>query len=307
MLLFLLAEKLEKDTERGGRRDEKWRLKIMYGTDIIGFFPIKLAVVALIIVISISAVRKSVKLFFEKTHFLDEKREQTLLHFIHQATNVIGWFIFAVYFFSHFFELTKLLTGSVVIAGALAIIFQHILRDYIMGFTYLFEKQIHHGDFVIINGNRQGTIEEISMRHLKIRQYDGCLYTVSYGTITELQNGTKEKRRVIEKMVLNYRQNPDDAFNIFEKVAEACNEKYADYLLKDQEGNPLEKFTFHEITALNVEFKGHEYSITALVNDSDFAEAGKKLRYELAIAAYQQDLKMAESNLYYRTRLNTTK
>ncbi|WP_375709770.1 hypothetical protein [Mesobacillus foraminis] len=40
---------------------------------------------------------------------------------------------------------------------------------------------------MIINGNHQGRIEEISMLHLKIRQYDGYLYTVFYINITELQ------------------------------------------------------------------------------------------------------------------------
>ena len=164
-----------------------------------------------------------------------------------------------------------------------------------MGLTYLFERQIHHGDYVIINGNRQGKIEEISMRHLKIRQYDGYLYTVSYSSIMELQNGNRGMRRVNESLVLNYRQNPDDAFKVMEEVAQTCNEKYGEYLLKDENGVPVESFKFNQITELNVDFRGHRYSLSGLVKEADFVEASKKVRYELAMAAYKNDLMMAES------------
>ncbi|MGF9858502.1 mechanosensitive ion channel family protein [Priestia endophytica] len=258
-------------------------------------FPVKVLTVALLIILIVYFIRKSIKLFFDKTSFLDEKREETLMHFSNQVTKVLGLALFFIYLLSHFFKLGKLITGSVVLASALALIFQHIIRDYIMGLTYLLERQIHHGDYVILNGNRQGKIEEISMRYLKIRQYDGYLYTVSYSNITELQNGNRGRRRVNESLVLNYRQNPDDAFKVMEEVARICNEKYGQYLLKDENGVPEESFQFKQITELNVDFRGHQYSLSALVKENDFVEASKKVRYELAMAAYKNDLMMAES------------
>lgn len=266
--------------------------------DFLGLFkqlPVQILTVALLIIITVYLIRKSIKLFFDKTSILDEKREETLMHFSNQVTKVLGLVIFFLYVVSHFYDLTKLVTGSVVLASALALILQHIIRDYIMGLTYLFERQIHHGDYVIINGNRQGKIEEISMRHLKIRQYDGYLYTVSYSNITELQNGNRGMRRVNESLVLNYRQNPDDAFKVLEEVAKTCNEKYGEYLLKDENGVPVEGFKFNQINELNVDFRGHRYSLSGLVKEADFVEAGKKVRYELAMAAYMNDLMMAES------------
>ncbi|WP_077212460.1 mechanosensitive ion channel family protein [Bacillus dakarensis] len=257
--------------------------------------PVKILMVALLIILTVYLIRKSIRLFFDKTSFLDDRREETLMHFSNQVTKVLGLLFFLIYVFSHFFDLTKLITGSVVVAGALALILQHIIRDYIMGLTYLFERQIHHGDYVIINGNREGKIEEISMRHLKIRQYNGYLYTVSYSNISELQNGNRGMRRVNESVVLNYKQNPDDAFKVMEEVAQTCNEKYEEYLLKDKQGVPIESFKFNQITELNVDFRGHRYSLTGLVKETDFTEASKKVRYELAMAAYKNDLKMAES------------
>ncbi|MBU8878223.1 mechanosensitive ion channel [Bacillus sp. FJAT-29790] len=257
--------------------------------------PIKIITVAVLIILTVYLIRKSINLFFAKTNILDEKREETFKQFASQVTKVLGLVFFFIYVLSHFFNLAKLFTGSVVLAGAFALILQHIIRDYIMGMTYLFERQIQHGDYVIINGNRQGKIEEISIRHLKIRQYDGYLYTISYSSITELQNGNRRMRRVNESLVLNYMQNPDDAFKVMEEVEQTCNEKYGEYLLKDENGVPVESFKFNQITELNVDFRGHRYSISGLVKEADFTEAGKKVRYELAIAAYKNDLMMAES------------
>ena len=256
--------------------------------------PVKILTVALLIILTVYLIRKSIKIFFNKTSFLDEKWEETLIQFTNQVTKALGFVFFFIYVLNLFFKLEKFLTSSVVFVGALALIFQHIIRDYMLGLTYLFERQIHHGDYVIINGNYQGTIEEISLRHLKIRQHDGYLYTISYSNITELQNGTRGKRRVSESLVLNYRQNPDDAFKVMEEVARTCNEKYGEYLLKDESGVPVENFKFNQITELNVDFRGHRYSLSGLVKEADLVEVGKKVRYELAIAAYNNDLMIAD-------------
>lgn len=254
---------------------------------------IELSTVALLIIIAVYVVRKSIKIFFNKSNIFDENRRDTVIHFTNQATKILGFVFFIFYLLNHFFGLEKFFTGSVVVVGAFALIFQHIIRDYIMGLAYLFERQIYHGDYVIINGNRQGTVEEISIRYLKIRQSDGYLYTVSYSNISELQNGTRGMRRITESLVLNYNQNPDAAFKVLEAVAQICNEKYSAYLLMDEYGVPVEKFKFNEITELNADFRGHRYALSAVVKEADFVEAGKKVRYELAKAAYANDLIMA--------------
>ena len=63
----------------------------------------------------------------------------------------------------------------------------------------------------------------------------------------------------------------------------------------DENGVPVESFKFNQITELNVDFRGHQYSLSDLVKEADFVEASKKVRYELAMAAYKNDLMMAES------------
>ncbi|WP_233522600.1 hypothetical protein [Peribacillus glennii] len=137
------------------------------------------------------------------------------------------------------------------------------------------------------------TVQKISMRYLKIRQHVGFLYTVLYSNITELHNGNRGRCRVIESLVLNYRQNPEEAFKVMEDVANTCNEKYREFLLEDADGIPVESFKFNQIIELNVDFRGHRYSFSCFVNEA--VETGKKVRYELALAAFENNLEMAES------------
>src|SRR3954465_13480634 len=85
--------------------------------------------VALLIILTVYLFRKSIKLFFDKTSILDEKREETLIHFANQATKALGLVFFFIYVLSYFYDLAKLVTGSVVVVGALALILQHIIRD----------------------------------------------------------------------------------------------------------------------------------------------------------------------------------
>ncbi|MDM5198970.1 hypothetical protein QUF79_13160 [Fictibacillus enclensis] len=63
--------------------------------------PVKILTVALLIILMVYFIRKSIKLFFDKTSFLDEKREKTLMHFSNQVTKVLGLVFFFIYLLSH--------------------------------------------------------------------------------------------------------------------------------------------------------------------------------------------------------------
>ncbi|MCJ7988300.1 hypothetical protein MUB15_01720 [Priestia sp. OVS21] len=62
----------------------------MVFTEFFQQFPVKVLTVALLIILIVYFIRKFIKLFFDKTSFLDEKREETLMHFSNQVTRVVG-------------------------------------------------------------------------------------------------------------------------------------------------------------------------------------------------------------------------
>lgn len=90
----------------------------MFTLELFEKLPVRIIIVALLIILTVYLIRKSIKLFFDKTSFLDENREETLMHFAYQVTKLMGLVFFFIYVLSHFFNLTRLVTGSVVVAHA---------------------------------------------------------------------------------------------------------------------------------------------------------------------------------------------
>ena len=64
-------------------------------------------------------------------------------------------------------DITKfgtLVTGASIVGIIVGVASQSILKDIFNGFFIIFEKQIQVGDFVIINEEFRGTIEEIGVK-----------------------------------------------------------------------------------------------------------------------------------------------
>ena len=65
-----------------------------------------------------------------------------------------------------------LVTGASIIGLIAGVASQSIIKDVLNGFFILFEKQIQVGDFVIINEEFRGTIEEIGLRSTSLRDWE---------------------------------------------------------------------------------------------------------------------------------------
>jgi len=76
--------------------------------------------------------------------------------------------------------------------GGLAIGFgaQNLVRDIISGFFLLLEDQIRVGDVVKI-GDKSGQVEQIGLRIITLRDFDGSVHIIPNGTITSVTNQTK--------------------------------------------------------------------------------------------------------------------
>ena len=63
----------------------------------------------------------------------------------------------------------SLVTGASIVGLIAGFASQSILKDIFNGFFIIFEKQIQVGDFVIINEEFRGTIEEIGIRSVSYK------------------------------------------------------------------------------------------------------------------------------------------
>ena len=68
---------------------------------------------------------------------------------------------------------------------------QSLIKDYFTGFFLLLEDQIRDGDVVEILG-RTGEVEDVTLRHVRLRDGDGYVHFIPNGEIKTVINRTRE-------------------------------------------------------------------------------------------------------------------
>jgi small-conductance mechanosensitive channel len=94
---------------------------------------------------------------------------------------------------------------------------QTLIKDYFTGFFVLIEDQIRQGDVVEIAGQR-GEVEEVTLRHVRLRDFDGRLYFVPNSEIKVVVNLTRERSLAVIDAVIKSAQKVDDAFALMREV-----------------------------------------------------------------------------------------
>jgi small conductance mechanosensitive channel len=80
------------------------------------------------------------------------------------------------------------LLASAGIAGiAIGFGAQTIVRDFLSGVFMILENQYGVGDVVMVNGI-SGTVEDVGLRITTVRDFDGTIWYVTNGSVTELGN-----------------------------------------------------------------------------------------------------------------------
>jgi small conductance mechanosensitive channel len=75
------------------------------------------------------------------------------------------------------------LLGAAGVAGvAIGFGAQSLVKDYFAGLSILLEDQVRQGDVVKL-GEHSGVVEEVTLRYVRLRDYDGNVHFVPNGTI----------------------------------------------------------------------------------------------------------------------------
>ncbi|MCS3647228.1 mechanosensitive ion channel family protein [Salinibacter ruber] len=95
---------------------------------------------------------------------------------------------------------------------------QTLVKDVIGGIFLLFDDILHVGDLVTIDGHT-GTIEEIGVRLIKLRKFDGELVMIPAGEVRTFGNKSVQWARAIVPVGLSYEQDVDAILPVMERVA----------------------------------------------------------------------------------------
>ena len=109
---------------------------------------------------------------------------------------------------------------------------QTLVKDVISGVFLLFDDLLHVGDLVTIGGHT-GTVEEIGVRLIKLRKFDGELVMIPAGEVHTFGNKSVDWARAVVPVGLSYNQDVDAIIPVIEEVVNAWADENADILLEE--------------------------------------------------------------------------
>src|SRR5262245_33065711 len=111
------------------------------------------------------------------------------------------------------------LVATAGVAGiALGLGLQSLLKDYFAGVVLLIEDQIRKGDVIEV-ASKAGLVEEMTLRYVRVRDYDGNVHFIPNGAITTVTNLSREYSYAVIGAGIAYRADIDRAFGVMREVA----------------------------------------------------------------------------------------
>jgi len=152
-------------------------------------------------------------------------------------------------FFSILIWTAAALTGAGIIGLAVGFGAQTLVKDIISGLFLIAEDQVRIGDVVLINGIG-GAVEEINLRTIVLRDFEGVVHTIAAGEIRTLANRSKDFAFYVIDLGVSY---DDDTDRIVEVVQDAARELlvdpgYAASILEPLEVVGVDAFKASEVT-----------------------------------------------------------
>lgn len=113
---------------------------------------------------------------------------------------------------------------------------QSLIKDYFNGFFMLLENQVRQGD-VIQAADKSGLVEEITLRYIRLRNYEGQVHYIPNGIITTVTNMSREFSYAVIDVGVAYREDIDQVMALMEKVGAQmrADSACADEILEDME------------------------------------------------------------------------
>ena len=120
-------------------------------------------------------------------------------------------------------DIVPLIAGAGVVGLAIGFGAQTLVRDIIAGVFFLIDDAFRVGDYVQ-SGTTMGTVEQISLRSLRLRHHRGMIHTVPFGDMGSVTNYSRDY--IIMKLTfrVRYDTNVDKVRKIIKKINKEISE-----------------------------------------------------------------------------------
>jgi len=123
-------------------------------------------------------------------------------------------------------SIAPILGAAGVVGVAVGFGAQSLVKDFFSGFFMLLENQIRVGDVVNVSG-KSGLVEEVTLRYVRLRDYEGNVHFIPNGEITVVSNFTLDFAYAVVDAGVAYREDADQALEIMRRVAEEMRQDAA--------------------------------------------------------------------------------
>ncbi|SHH02357.1 mechanosensitive ion channel family protein [Tepidibacter thalassicus] len=236
------------------------------------------------------------KKIFDITRF-DIQYEKTVRSIIISISYYLSFFTACILILKEYgiidLNQTTILTGAGLFGLIAGFALQNLIKDILNGFFILFEKQMKVGDFVLINEKFRGTIEEIGLRSISIRDWNLKRISLPNGEIKSIVNYSREKMRVIIHVKVSYETDPRLVIQALDEVCSFLNEKYKEFLVKNIMNEPSNPFEVYGVTDIYKDSVGAQYTITGVVQAFKYFTISKDARLNILIKFKEKGIKIA--------------
>jgi len=210
---------------------------------------VRIAVIVLVAWLAIGILQRAIRLFRQRIAArLDDreavKRAETLGRVFRYVVAVVVSLVAGMMVLSELGISLAPILGAAGVAGvAIGFGAQSLVKDFFSGFFILFEDQIRTGDVIRIAGH-SGLVEEITLRHTRLRDYDGNVHYVPNGMIDSVVNMSRGFAQSVMDIGVAYRENTDHVYKVMRETARQLrsDETFGPRILDDLEIAGVDKW-----------------------------------------------------------------
>jgi small conductance mechanosensitive channel len=209
---------------------EAWRVNVSgalfsgTGRDLLG----RIADIAIVVVIALASWEVASGLITAHLNRRDQTghaiirsaRVRTLLPLIRNALLIVISVMAVLIILSELgVDIAPLLAGAGVAGLAIGFGAQSLVKDVITGGFFMVEGTINIGDVVDING-KGGLVEGMTVRSIRLRDYNGDLHTINFGSVGVITNMTRDFSYYLCDVKVAYRYDVDEIIAVLRETDE---------------------------------------------------------------------------------------
>jgi small conductance mechanosensitive channel len=188
----------------------------------------------------------------------DLKRIETLSRVFRYISAVVIYVVSGMVVLSELgVSIAPILATAGVLGIAVGFGAQSLIKDYFNGFFLLLENQVRQGD-VVEAGGKGGLVEEVTLRYIKMRDYDGNVHFIPNGIITTVTNMSRGFAYAVIDVGVAYREDLDEVMEVMRQVGSGMrvDENFGGKILEPMEMAGVDRWDDSAVI-LRCRFKVH--------------------------------------------------